>query len=135
MVQELEHLLGSMARAVTSQDVDGYMALISHADPEFRNEQLYFARDFAKPGKATAECAITLDATTLDIGDGSAFGEVTFTWTQAPPNPPAADPTAPADPPTPDVKPEAKQEGEPKPPAERTVTFAARFDQDRKSVV
>ncbi len=104
--QELDQLLAQMSHAILSQDTDGYMTFVSTADPEFRNEQLYFAKDFAKAGKATKECAITLDHDSLDIGDGSVFGTITFTWTQTP---------------------AAESEKEPK---ERSMTLSARFDRE-----
>lgn len=103
--QEVSFLFSAMTHAVLTQDVDGYLSHIATSDKEFFAEQTYFAKDFAKPGKHTRELAITFDPATLEVGDGSAFATVTFTWTQA-------------------------QGEEGKEPKQRTVTLPARFENE-----
>jgi hypothetical protein len=106
--REVEQMFGAMAHAVLTQDVEGYLSHIARADREYVAEQTYFAKDFAKPGKATKELSITLDPATLDVGDGSAFATVTFTWLQA----------------------QGEEGTEAK---ERTVSFPARFEHENGS--
>ncbi|MFO0830655.1 MAG: hypothetical protein U0637_02315 [Phycisphaerales bacterium] len=103
--REVEQLFAAMSHAVLTRDVDGYLSLVAGGDREFLAEQRYFARDFAKPGKETKELSITLDPATLEVGDGSAFATVTYTWLQA-----------------------KGEEG--KDAKERTVSFPARFENE-----
>ncbi|MBS0195791.1 MAG: hypothetical protein JSR77_03450 [Planctomycetes bacterium] len=74
---QIESILREMAAACTAGDTDGYLAHVSSADREFRNEQKYFANDLKK--KPAAECAFTVGE--LKIGDGLAEGPFTMQWT------------------------------------------------------
>ncbi len=101
--RDLGALFAGMKSAVLAQDVEGYLAHVSHADTEYLAEQTYFAKDFAKPGKATKELSITLDPATLEVHNGSASATITWTWTQT-------------------------QGEEGKEAKERTVSFPAQFE-------
>lgn len=72
----IELTLRQLEAAAESGDRDGWLAGIARGDPEWLQEQTYFANDLKK--KPAADLTLTLGELTLS--DGSATGEVTFTW-------------------------------------------------------
>jgi len=66
-----------MQHAMEQGDAPGYLATVYQGDREFLNEQKYFANDFSK--KKPEQVTITVGD--LTVGDGSATGKVTWSWT------------------------------------------------------
>jgi len=74
---EVEQTLSNMAAAAISGDAAGYLEYIDRADPEFFNEQKYFANDLSKKPPES----LTFEVGEVSAGDGAAEGMLTVSWT------------------------------------------------------
>lgn len=75
---EVDMVLRDMAAAVTAGDAEAYLAHVWRGDPNFVNEQKYFANDLRK--RKPVEFAYTLGEEKFEVGDGTARGDLTMTW-------------------------------------------------------
>lgn len=73
---EVERTLTRMSAAALAGDTDAYLLQVSRADPEFYNEQVYFAKDLKKKPPAS----LTVSVGDLSEAGDSAEGEVTWEW-------------------------------------------------------
>lgn len=91
---DIETLLGALAAAALAGDMNAFLMHIDLADPEFVNEQKYFANEFRKvpPAELKYEIAELRDAGASPLGDAAApglppdeqalVGRLTVTWKQ-----------------------------------------------------
>lgn len=76
--REIELTLRDMAAAVTAGDAEAYLTHVWTGDPNFVNEQKYWANDLRK--KKPLEFDYTLAEDNFQVGDGRASGDLTMTW-------------------------------------------------------
>jgi uncharacterized protein YjaZ len=77
---ELNLVGQAMSTAAVAGDTEAYLAHVYHGDKEFLKEQTYFANDLHR--KPAESCR--LDIGDLEIGDGTAEGNVTWVWRMMP---------------------------------------------------
>lgn len=75
---EIEMMLREMTAAVLAGDADAYLTHVWPGDPNFVNEQKYWANDLRK--KKPLEFEYALADEKFEVGDGRAAGELTMTW-------------------------------------------------------
>ncbi|MCC6677643.1 MAG: hypothetical protein IT436_10910 [Phycisphaerales bacterium] len=76
--REIELVLQDMAATVLAGDAEAYLGHVWTGDPNFVNEQKYWANDLRK--KKPLEFEYSLAEDKFEVGDGRVAGDLTMTW-------------------------------------------------------